>query len=257
MNVRGAIAATVACIGLGLVACQTTSPGGAPRTAKENAASYNLQLGIAYLQQGNLGFAKEKLEKSEQQNARDPALHTAMGLLYERLGDSRKADRHYATALRLAPGDPDVQNNYAVYLCKNGRIDDGVKRFEEAANNALYRTPEAAYTNAGVCQRSDGRYDDAARSFTRALTLRPNYGEAAYQLADMRLEQGDIAQARSVLDGFMRNFRATADLLYLGVRVERAGGDRVAEERYARRLRIDFPDSEQARALSSPARNPG
>lgn len=255
MNLGLRIAVITACGWL--AGCASTSPGNEPRSARQNAAGYNLQLGVAYLQQGNLGFAKEKLERSEQQNPRDPALHTALGLLYERLGDGRKADRHYATALRLAPADPDVQNNYAVYLCKNGRIDDGVKRFEEAANNALYRTPEAAYTNAGVCQRSDRRYDDAARSFTRALTLRPNYGEAAYQLADMRLEQGDVAQARTILDRFMSSFRPTPDLLYLGVRVERAGGDRVAEERYARKLRIDFPDSEQARALSAPARNPG
>jgi len=51
-----------------------------------------------------------------------------------------------------------VVNNYAVYLCQNGRTDEGVRRFEEAAHNALYRTPEAAYTNAGcVFARREAR----------------------------------------------------------------------------------------------------
>jgi Tfp pilus assembly protein PilF len=45
-------------------------------------------------------------------------------------------------------------------------------------------------------------------------------------------------------------YTATPEMLMLGVRVARAQGDRLAAERYARRLRVDFPDSDQARSLS-------
>jgi Tfp pilus assembly protein PilF len=45
------------------------------------------------------------------------------------------------------------------------------------------------------------------------------------------------------------------------VRVTRAQSDRVAEEKYTRRLRVEFPNSQQLRSLndSAPAaqRNPG
>lgn len=240
---------------LALAACTTTTNG--PKPSDENAAEYNVQLGYAYLQQGNLVLAKEKLERAEKQNPNSAAVHSALGLMYERLGDPKKADRHYSTALRLAPRDPEIENNYAIYLCRNGRVDEGVRRFESAARNPLYRTPAAAYVNAGVCQRGAGRLAEAEQNFRRALQARPNNAEAAFQLGDLQLQQGATEQARIEVDRFLDAFPATPELLWLRVRIARAAGDRLAEEKFSRRLRLDFPDSEQTRALEAATRNPG
>ena len=95
----------------------------------EAAAKYNIQLGTAYLQQGNYALAREKLERSLKQNPKDPDVHTSLGLLYDRTGEPKLADKHFREALRLAPDKPDISNNYAIYLCKNGRVDEGVERF--------------------------------------------------------------------------------------------------------------------------------
>jgi type IV pilus assembly protein PilF len=151
----------------------------------------------------------------------------------------------------LAPQDPDMINNYAVYLCQNGRTDEGVKKFMEAAGNALYRTPEAAYTNAGVCLRAAKRDEEARALFTKALQARPSYGEAAYQLANLEFQHNEVKQARGLIDAFLSNFPQTADLLLLGVRVARAQGDQPAAQKYARKLQLDFPGSDQARALAA------
>ena len=223
------------------------------------ASTLNKQLGTVYLRQGNLALAKEKLERAEKYNPRDPELHTVLAVLYERLNIPAEVDKHYRTAMRLAPKDPQVLNNYAVYLCQNGRNEDGVKLFLESARNPLYRTPELAYTNAGVCLRKAKKYDEAAGSFLRALQIRPNLGEAAYQYADLAMEQGDLQKAREQVDKYLASFDATADLLLVGVRLTRAQGDRVAEEKYTRRLRVEFPGSQQLRSLGEPAtkRNPG
>src|SRR5256884_9672028 len=86
-------------------------------------------------------------------------------MLFERMHNPDKADAEFRTSLRLAPHDPQVVNNYAVYLCQNGRTEEAVRRFEEAAHNALYRTPEAAYTNAGVCLRAAKRDEEARADF--------------------------------------------------------------------------------------------
>jgi type IV pilus assembly protein PilF len=239
-----------------LVACTSTGDGNT-RTSEQSASSYNLQLGAAYLRQGNLALAKEKLERAAKQNPRDAEVHAALGVLYERLGNAEAADRSYETALRLAPRDPQVQNNYAVYLCRNGRTAEGVKRFDEAARNPLYRTPEAAYTNAAVCLRAAQRLDEAEQNLARALTVAPNYAEAAFQLADLQMERGRVPEARVLVDRFLANNRPTPELLLVGVRAARAGGDRLAEERFARQLRVEFPESEQARTLGLLPRNPG
>lgn len=216
---------------------------------KETAAKYNIQLGTAYLQQGNYNLAREKLERALKQNPRDPDVHTSLGLLYDRTGDIKGADRHFREALRLAPDKPDLGNNYAIYLCKNGRVAEGVERFDEVAANKYYRTPEVALTNAGVCLRGAQRLDDAEARLLGAIKARPNYSEATVQLASLYLERSQIAEARKVVDTYLGAFRPNPDVLFAAVSVARAAKDRVAEEKHSRALRIEFPESAQARAL--------
>lgn len=232
---------------LGGCASSGAPPRAADPTRSETAAAYNLQLGVAYLQQGNLALAKDKLERALAQNARDPNVHGALAMLNEKLGKLPDADKHYRTALKLSPRNPDLTNNYAVFLCRTGRVEDGVKRFMDAARNPLYQAPWRAYTNAGVCLRSANRLDEATVSFGRSLRIRPNDAEALFQLADLELGRGRAPAARELLDRYLLTFPATPDLLWLGVRTARAQGDRLAEERFLRRLQRDFPDSEQAR----------
>jgi len=215
----------------------------------ESAAKTNIQLGIAYLQQGNYAVAREKLERSLKQNPKDPDVHTTLGLLYDRTGEPKLADKHYQEALRLAPDNPDVSNNYAIYLCKRGRVDDGVERFAAVAANKYYRTPEVALTNAGVCLRGAKRLDEAQAKFAAAIKVRPDYSEATVQLATLHVERGQVTEARKVVDTYLGAFRPRPDVLYAAVTVARAAKDKMSEEKFSRTLRLEFPDSAQARAL--------
>jgi len=250
----------LATVALAVTACGNPGGNSALRpdeTDAVKASSINKQLGTAYLRQGNLALAKEKLERAEKYNAQDPELQSVLALLYERLNMPEQVDAHYRTAIRLAPKDPQVSNNYAVYLCRAGRTEEGVKRFLDAARNPLYRTPEAAYTNAGVCLRAAKRYDDASTTFQRALQIRPNYAEAVFQSADLELERGQFAQGREQVDKYLASFDATPELLLLGVQLNQALGDRLGAEKYTRRLRVEFPASQQLKYLSESKRNPG
>ncbi len=232
-----------------LCACVTTgdtvlakSPGA--------AGSANLELGAAYLQQGNLPVAKEKLEKAVKQSPKDPAIHGMLGLLYHRLGDDKQAEKEHRIALELAPGDPEQLNNYAVFLCDMGRPDEGVSRFQEAARNQLYRTPWAAYTNAGVCLRGAKRDAEAAPLFLRALQINPGYAEALVQLADLELSQNHAADAYRRVSDFLKTNPSTPDLLLLGWRAARELKDPAGAAQMAWRMQSDFPDSDQAHTLA-------
>lgn len=235
-----------------LLGCVTTSDGSKPLRKEEPkvaAAKYNIQLGTTYLQQGNYALAREKLERSLKQNPKDPDVHTSLGLLYDRTGDAKLADKHFREALRLAPDKPDLINNYAIYLCKNGRVDEGVEKFVTVAANKFYTTPEVALTNAGVCLREAKRLDDAEQKFLGAIRARPNYSEATVQLAGLSVEKGDLPQAKKVVDTYLNAFRPVPEVLLAAVGVARAAKDKMSEEKYTRALRLDFPDSAQARAL--------
>jgi type IV pilus assembly protein PilF len=251
VNVTPAIslARALACalLPLLLAGCVSNSKSAAKQ---KDAAAYNVQLGVAYMNQGDLARAKDKLDRADTQDPDNADVHSARAMLFTRMGNAKEADAEYRTALRLAPNDPNVVNNYAVYLCQTGRTDEGVKKFLEAAHNALYKTPEAAYTNAGVCLRGAKRDDEARGYLVRALQVSPAFAEAEFQLADLQFQHGELTQARAGIDGFIGNFTATPDLLLLGVRVARAQGDRLAAQRYARKLQLDFPETPQARALA-------
>jgi type IV pilus assembly protein PilF len=255
LALRLARCAAAGALTLLLAACSSSNP---QRESKpQSAAVYNTQLGIAYMNQGDLPRAKEKLDRAVTQDPSNPEVHSARAMLFSRLGLPKDADAEYRTALRLAPDDPNVINNYAVYLCQNGRTDEGVKRFEEAAKNALYRTPEAAYTNAGVCLHAAKRDTEARAKFISALQIKPSFSDAALQLANLDFQQGNLAHARGLIDGYLNNFTENPDLLLLGVRVARAQNDTLGAQRYARKLQMNFPGTDQAKALAGLDHNPG
>jgi len=251
---RPAALAAIACLSLCACASHSTPLHAANQ---QEAADANTQLGIQYMNQGDLNLAKMKLDRALEEAPNNPNVHSARAMLYERMALLDKADQEFRTALKLAPHDPDVVNNYAVYLCQNGRTDEGVKRFLEAAHNALYRTPQAAYTNAGVCLRAAKRDDEARAQFNAAVQVRPNYGEAAFQLATLDFDHGQLTAARTRIDSYISTYDETPDLLLLGVRVARAQGDVLAAQRYSRRLQLDFPGSDQVRALAALDHHPG
>ena len=52
-----------------------------------------------------------------------------------------------------------------------------------------------------------------------------------------------------MVDTYLGAFRPNPDVLYTAVNVARAAKDKMAEEKFSRALRLEFPDSAQARAL--------
>jgi type IV pilus assembly protein PilF len=257
LPVCGAVPTLLALVALGLAGCASQPSPNNRQKHLEDAATANTQLGIAYLSQGDIPLAKEKLDRALMENPNNPQLHSARAMLFDRMGDTKEADREFKTALSLDAHNPDLSNNYAVYLCQVGRTDEGVRRFEEVARNALYRTPWVAYTNAGVCLRTAKRRADATKNFKQALFIRPNFAEAAYQLADLELQDGNLTDARKQVDAYLGAYEETPDLLLVGVRIARAQKDRLAAAQYARKLRLDFPSSAQAHALAELDNNPG
>ncbi len=215
------------------------------------AAAANLQLGISYMQQGNLSLAREKIDKALKQDPKNADARTAAAMLEERLGNLRKAEEQHRAAIRLAPGRPELSNNYAVYLCRTGQYKQGIKLLLGVAANKLYPTPHTAFTNAGVCARADKQVDVAAGYFRRALQERPNHAEAVVQLVDLEVSRGRLTEARAEVDRFLSAFIADPDVLLSCVQVARAQADKIAEERCGRRLRTDFAGSSAERRLQA------
>lgn len=244
MKVR-AMSATVG-VALMTVGCvSTTPPGNQPKP--KQAAYYNVRLGVAYMQQGRLDVALGKLRRALKQDPDLSAAHTAIARLYQRRGNTNRAEKHYRRALRLAPRDPKVQNAYGVFLCRNGRAADSEEHFLKAARDPDYTTAEAAYTNAGLCLLKEDKQNRAEADFRRALQVDPEYGEALWQLARLTFDRGDYLKTRAFLQRFMKQKRrSSAQVLWLAARTELKLGANDEAQKFVSRLVKRFPDSSEA-----------
>lgn len=214
------------------------------------AAQTNTQLALAYLKQGELRYAKEKIDKALEQDPRQPVTQMTAGFIYDQWGDDKKARQHFEAAQRLAgPNSPEILNNVGVYFCRKGDFKRGSAALQEAAKSPVNRTPEVTYLNAAQCARSN-KQDEAAEQYLRqALAINSQQPEVLYQLTDLFLQKDPLkAQA------FFSRYREispqdTAEVLWLGYRVESAAGNPGQAQVYANLLREKFPNSPQTANL--------
>lgn len=223
----------------------------------ERAAEINLHLAIDHLRKGHLQQAKEKIDRSLQQNPRDGQAHSVAALLYGRLGDARKTDMHYQRAISLLPQDPQIKNNYSAYLCQRDHHARGEKLALEAAENPLYKTPEFGFLNAGNCARNAGDMVRAEQHYRRALQIRPRFDEALMQMAELEYQQQQYLSARAFLERYLAVSKTSPASLWLGVRIERGLGNEPQAQHYAQRLKDEYPTAVQTRELLESERNPG
>jgi type IV pilus assembly protein PilF len=249
--IRTRSAAAVVLLSGSLAACMST--GLAPGKTPTQAANVNMQLAIEYMKLGKLASSRDFIERALKQDPGNANVQLTAGLVFERLDEMPKAEKYYSTAARLGTRDPNIQNNYAGFLCRTGKAAEGEKLFNAVARNPLYQTPEVALVNAGVCVSSSGDVLDAERYFTRALAIRPNMPEATLQLGNLAMERGDAALALDFVQRYLAVNPATPEVLWLGFRAQRMRGDNTAAAAFARRVQSEFPDSEQAQLMRSGA----
>lgn len=236
-----------------LSGCVTTNEDGA--LVKEEgpdlveASRLNTELGVDYMRRGLHDLALEKLQRALGQDERNAEAHTAMALLQSRRGDDDAAEKHYRRALALGGDDPSIRNNFGVFLCANGDPREAEKYLLGAARDPDYRTPQAAWTNAGVCAMQLPDIEKAERYLRKALEIDPGFPDALAQMARVSLEQKQYLKARAFLQRYERVGPPTAATLWVGARTEAALGDRAAASRYESRLRSEFPESPETGQL--------
>ncbi len=129
-----------------LTACTTVA-----KKPNARAAMYNMQLGLAYLQHGDIGWAKNKLLLALHEDPNDPIVLDAMGYFFELTHDLKMAQRYYLQAIRIMPNVGAVHNNYGTYLCRHGYYRKAIEHFLLATKDINYLHVAAAYKNAGLC----------------------------------------------------------------------------------------------------------
>jgi len=213
------------------------------QTDAQKRAKIHTELGAMYLQRGNMAVALDEGRIALKADAGYAPAHNLMALAYMQLGENSTAEDSFRQALRLAPQDPEINNNFGWFLCRTERERQSLSYFNIAIKSPLYATPALANANAGICLLRLKEDAQAAVHFMRSLQLEPGNVQARYSLADIAFRQGDFLEAQQHLLTLHQQGEPSALSLWLAIRVEHALGDRLAEARLGAQLRRNFAAS--------------
>lgn len=258
-----------ASLGTALLCAGCTSTGAGPAAMKEGAeqaiserppanetqqrAKVHTELGSLYLVDGRPAVAFEEARIALAADASYAPAYNLLGLIHMTLNEPHLAEENFNKALRIAPGDPEINNNFGWFLCRNAREKQSIAYFMAAARNPLYATPTKPYTNAGICamQMKD---DKAAEGYLQdALHLYPGNTQAMFWLGELTYRQGRYQESRQWVAEIAKIQEPTAEQTWLALRIERKLGNREAEARLAAELRKRFAGSPEQRLLTQGA----
>jgi tetratricopeptide (TPR) repeat protein len=86
-----------------------------------------------------------------------------------------------------------TEGNLGAALQSEGRLDEAAAHYRRAI--ALRPDYAAAYSNLGTALRGQGRLDEAVTAYERAITLQPDFPDAHYNLANALVDQGKAPAA--------------------------------------------------------------
>jgi type IV pilus assembly protein PilF len=230
----------------------TASPiAGAPQADSEQRrrAGIRLELATGFYQQGNYAQALEELRSSLAIDPNLPQAYGMLGLVYMDMGDRQRAEESFQRAMRLAPDDSELLNNYGWFLCQTDRAPESIRYFNAALRDPLYATPARPLHNAGICSMRMGDVAGAEGYFNRSFQLDPRNPVAMFNLGEIHLKRGDVERARFYSQRLLSSYPPSAETLWLGIRVDRKAGDRDSVASLSAQLRRQFPSSREANLL--------
>jgi type IV pilus assembly protein PilF len=214
-------------------------------TNNPTAATYNTQLGVAYLQQGDVSRAKSKLLLAQQQNPASPEVWDALAYYYQSTGDNTQADKYYIKAISLAPKNGSTLNNYGAFLCQQRRYKESVSYFIKATQDSSYINTAQAFENAGLCAEEIPDKAAAETYFTRALANNPSLPTSTLELGEINFDKGNFDLANRYLQRYNYLAKPTAESLWLDIRLAQHAGNTQQVAASAQQLKDNFPLSDQ------------
>ncbi|MNR34786.1 Tetratricopeptide repeat protein [compost metagenome] len=109
----------------------------------------------------------------------------------------------------------------------------------------MYQAKVKTWMAKGLCYESAGQHKAAEEALFKAYEIDAGNPVVAYNLANVLYVQGDVARARFYIRRLNNSDQANAESLWLGIKVERAEGDKLAMAQLANPLGKRFPESRE------------
>jgi tetratricopeptide (TPR) repeat protein len=200
-------------------------------------------LGLAYLGLNKSEAAVDAFQRGVALDPHDPALRFNLGMQLANAGKITAAISQLEAAERINPSDPATHSELALLFEKSGNEEPA--RSERAKVNALKSTGEkeaavAKSYNEASQDLSTGNAGAAARSYRKALQLKPRDARLHYNLSLALDRLGDVSAERKELERTVElDPKLAAAQDQLGLLALRSGQQANAERLFKKTLAID------------------
>ena len=210
------------------------------------AAEQRLNLGLQYLQLGQIERAKYNLDKAFRHAPNKASVQIGLAYYYEQVKEAELAAKHYKKALSLDRNNGDYLNLYGSFLCSEKAYKLADKQFVKAVRQPKYANVAATYENAGICAKRAGETSKSEEYFDKALDHNPKISRSLLEKSELLFAKKKLFKARAFLSRHFAVSQPTAQSLWLGVQIERVMGDTDALSSYGLKLTGLFPASDEA-----------
>jgi type IV pilus assembly protein PilF len=208
-------------------------------------ARIRLELAVGYFEQGKTTIALDEVKQSLVTDPDFADAYNVRGLIYMRLNDLGLAEESFRRAVALKPRDANVQHNYGWLMCQQARYPEAVRAFTQALADPNYGGRAKTWMTQGLCQMKAGQRAEAEFSLIKSFELDAGNPITGYNLATLLYQRGDISRAQFYIRRLNNSQLANAESLWLGIKVERRLGNRVAMQQLVGQLRNLYPKSRE------------
>ena len=232
-----------------LLGAGCTVSGSRSATDNQEVVARAVELGIAYLRQGDTLRAKENIHKALDVDPKSPEAHASLALVFQQEQEWTLAESHFNKAIALDSKNSAARNNFGAFLYAQGRAEEAVAQLQVAVSDQFYARRGQAFENLGFAHKSLADIDEAKVAFDRALSLNPTLGRSMTELALLHFDEEAFEQAR-VLDARLDQFGSMSSrrLLLCGLVAHHFGDEARAQDCYAA-MKKRYPRTDDAKRL--------
>lgn len=209
-------------------------------------AQIRLELAANYFQAGRLDVATEEVGQALAANPNSADAYALLGLILMQQRDFPRAEVAMKKAMELNPQDGNQIHNYGWLQCELKHFDSAQQWFDKALQQPRYMERARTLLAKGTCYQQAGQLDAAYQTLFQAYEMEPGNPVVGYNLANVLWQKGDVQKAQFYLRRVNNNNnQATAESLWLAIRVDRALHDDIGVRQSADQLQRRFPHSRQ------------
>ncbi len=206
-------------------------------------ATTRTELAAAYYTEKQYGQALTELETALASSPNYyPALNM-LGVVNMELKRNEAAEKSFRKALSIDNTNPETNNNFGWFLCQTNRIKDSYEYFDKASTNPSYKSPAKSLYNAGKCAILEGDDQKAMNFFIEALKNDPNATVVLLEIGNLYLKNNNLDASAAVVDQITEIEGLSPQVLWLGIKTEKARNNLSEVESYGLQLVKNFPQS--------------